>query len=185
MGCSGWGGSSPAALLGHRLRGRWCAVRAPWVLAGNISSGDGRNEILLLFHPLSHVGWGDHEDLTPATDTQTVSERVRRGVNVSRVPPWGKADARGKNKKVRTAATIVPAFPSEAAGDAAAMARTMHQGRKPLVPRRILARRTKSRQQSATPRAHRWEGVPPRSIYNNICLLRGRNLLPPRDPIFL
>ena len=154
MGSSRWGGSSLDALLGHRLRGR--SVRAPLIVAGNISSGDGRNEILLLFHPLSHVGWGDHEDLTPANAGQTHTrkrnpDRARREVNVSRGPPRGKGDTRGKDKKVRTAATIVPAFLWHAAGDAAATPCAMHQGMKALVPHRILAWRTDSPNQSGTP----------------------------------
>ena len=66
MGSSRWGGSSLDALLGHRLRGR--SVRAPLIVAGNISSGDGRNEILLLFHPLCRVGRGN----------ETVSRRCTR-----------------------------------------------------------------------------------------------------------
>ena len=102
------------------------AVRAPLIFAGNISSGDGRAEILLLFHPLCRVGAGEHDDLSavfsrtprseggcrwgqeerPANAGQTHTrnrnpDRARREVNVSRGPLWEKGDARGKNKKVR------------------------------------------------------------------------------------
>ena len=71
------GGARPRPRFSDTLsEGGRCAVRAPWIFAGNISSGDGRTEIQLLFHPLSHVGWGAHEGLPPATDPQTVSETV-------------------------------------------------------------------------------------------------------------
>ena len=98
----------------------------------------GAVSISLLFSPLYRVLWWEQEDRTTnAGYTHTRKwnpDRVRREENVSRVPPWGKGDARGKNKKVRTAGTIVPAFLWRAAGDAAAMARTMHKEGNPLSP---------------------------------------------------
>ena len=137
-----------------------CAGRAPLIFAGHISTGDGRSEHLAslqssLSCSLVGAGGPNNERRVHTHTRKWNPDRVRREENVSRVPPWGKGDARGKNKKVRTAGTIVPAFLWRAAGDAAAMARPMHQGMKPLVPRRILARGTESPNQSATPRVQR------------------------------